>query len=82
VSKYVKPNGMNRPYRQQRWQAGLEDIEPAEPQKVLENKKMNRTELLETAAGYAAGITTGLAFILLYVLVATPVVETVQKFIA
>ncbi|HEY0306198.1 MAG TPA: hypothetical protein VGC44_14590 [Longimicrobiales bacterium] len=43
---------------------------------------MNRTELLETAAGYAAGITTGLAFVLLYVLLATPVVETVQKFVA
>lgn len=60
----------------------LEDIKPAKPQKLLENKKMNRTELLETVAGYAAGITTGLAFVLLYVLLATPVVETVQKFIA
>ncbi len=62
--------------------ARLEDIEPAKPQKLLENKKMNRTELLETVAGYAAGITTGLAFVVLYVLLATPVVETVEKLIA
>lgn len=43
---------------------------------------MNRTELLETAAGYLAGITTGFAFVLLYVALATPVVETVEKLIA
>jgi len=43
---------------------------------------MNRNELLEAVAGYAAGITTGLAFILLYVAVAAPVAETVQKLIS
>ena len=53
-----------------------------QPQKILENKKMNRTDLLETAAGYLAGITTGFAFVLLYVALATPVVETVEKLLA
>ncbi len=43
---------------------------------------MNRTELLETAASAIAGITTGCAFVLLYVLLATPVAETVQEFVA
>ena len=43
---------------------------------------MSRTELMETAAGYVAGITTGFAFVLLYVALATPVVETVEKLIA
>ena len=43
---------------------------------------MNRSELMESVAGYVAGITTGFAFVLLYVLLATPVVETVEKFIA
>ena len=43
---------------------------------------MNRYELLETAAGYAAGITTALAFILLYVALAAPVAETAQKLIS
>jgi hypothetical protein len=53
-----------------------------QPQKILENKKMNRSELMESVAGYVAGITTGFAFVLLYVMLATPVVETVEKFIA
>ena len=43
---------------------------------------MNRTELMESVAGYVAGITTGFAFVLLYVALATPVVETVEKLIA
>jgi hypothetical protein len=54
----------------------------AKPQKLLEIKKMNRIERLETAAGVVAGITTGFAFVLLFVLLATPVVETAQKFVA
>lgn len=43
---------------------------------------MNRSERLETAAGYLAGITTGLAFVALYVALSAPVVETVLKFIS
>jgi hypothetical protein len=43
---------------------------------------MNRHELLEAAAGYVAGITTGLAFVVLYVALAAPVAETVQKLIS
>ena len=43
---------------------------------------MNRTELFETAAGYVAGVTTGLAFVILYVALTAPVAETVLKFVA
>ena len=43
---------------------------------------MNRSEIMETVAGYIAGITTGFAFVALYVLLATPVVETLEKLIA
>ena len=43
---------------------------------------MNRTELFETAAGYVAGITTGFAFVVLYVAVTAPVAETVLKLLA
>lgn len=43
---------------------------------------MDRTELLENVAGWVAGITTGVLFIVLYVALATPVVETVQKFVS
>jgi hypothetical protein len=67
---------------QQRNRTGWKIPGPSEPQNILENKKMNRTELLETAASAIAGITTGCAFVLLYVLLATPVAETVQKFVA
>jgi hypothetical protein len=48
----------------------------------LEDKKMKRYELMESAAGYAAGVTTGLAFILLYVALAGPVAETVLKLVS
>jgi hypothetical protein len=48
----------------------------------MENKKMNRSEVLETAASAIAGITTGIAFILLYVLLTAPVAETVQKLLS
>jgi hypothetical protein len=50
--------------------------------KLLELKKMDRTELLENVAGWVAGVVTGTAFIVLYVALATPVAETVQKFLA
>jgi hypothetical protein len=60
----------------------LEGIEHGKPLKLLEDKKMNRHELLEAAAGYVAGITTGLAFVVLYVALAAPVAETVQKLIS
>ena len=43
---------------------------------------MNRSEVLETVASTIAGIITGGAFILLYVLVTAPVSETVQKLIS
>jgi hypothetical protein len=43
---------------------------------------MNRTELFETAASYIAGISTGLAFVVLYVALSAPVTETVLKLIA
>ncbi len=42
---------------------------------------MNRSELIETVAGYLAGITTGCAFVALYVALATPVAETALKFL-
>jgi hypothetical protein len=48
----------------------------------MENKKMDRTELLENVAGWVAGITTGVLFIVLYVALSAPVVETVQKFVS
>jgi hypothetical protein len=48
----------------------------------MENKKMNRSEALETAASTVAGILTGGAFIVLYVLLTAPVAETVQKLIS
>jgi hypothetical protein len=48
----------------------------------MEDKKMNRSEVLETVASTIAGIITGGAFILLYVLVTAPVSETVQKLIS
>jgi hypothetical protein len=50
--------------------------------KYMENKKMNRSELLETAASTIAGITTGLAFVVLYVMLTAPVSETVQRLIS
>jgi hypothetical protein len=50
--------------------------------KYMENKKMNRSELLENAAGAIAGITTGLVFVVLYVLLTAPVAETVQRLIS
>ena len=60
----------------------LEDIGSGQSLKPLEDKKMKRYELMETAAGYAAGVTTGLAFILLYVALAGPVAETVLKLVS
>jgi hypothetical protein len=48
----------------------------------MENKKMNRSELLETAAGYLAGITTGFAFVALYVALTAPVAETVVRLLS
>jgi hypothetical protein len=50
--------------------------------KSMENKKMNRSELLENAASAIAGLTTGLAFVVLYVLLTAPVSETVQRLIS
>jgi hypothetical protein len=46
----------------------------------MEYKKMDRTELLENVAGWVAGITTGVVFIVLYVALSAPVAETLQKF--
>lgn len=43
---------------------------------------MNRTEALETVASTVAGILTGGAFILLYVVLTAPVSETVQRLIS
>lgn len=43
---------------------------------------MNRSDLFETVAGYLAGITTGCAFIALYVALTAPVAETVVKLLA
>lgn len=43
---------------------------------------MNRSEVAETVASTIAGIVTGGAFILLFVLVSTPVAETVLKFVS
>ena len=83
VSKLVKPEEQDSRTEPRRRQASRpEDIGYGQSLKLLEDKKMNRNELLETAAGYAAGITTGLAFILLYVALAAPVSETVQKLIS
>jgi hypothetical protein len=48
----------------------------------MENKKMNRSELLENAASAIAGLTTGLVFVVLYVLLTAPVSETVQRLIS
>jgi hypothetical protein len=48
----------------------------------MEDKKMNRTEALETVASTIAGIITGGAFIILYVVLTAPVAETVQKLIS
>ena len=50
--------------------------------KHMENKKMDRTELLETAASWVAGIATGCAFVALYVALTAPVAETVLKFVS
>lgn len=50
--------------------------------KHMENKKMDRTELLETAASWAAGIATGCAFVALYIALSAPVAETVLKFVS
>ena len=42
---------------------------------------MNRSEALETVASAIAGVLTGGAFILLYVLLTAPVAETVLKLV-
>ena len=83
VSKLVKP-GDRFPVMDHE---GGRPFEPkisgrGQPLKLLEDKKMNRHELWENVAGYVAGITTGLAFVVLYVALAAPVAETVQKLIA
>jgi hypothetical protein len=48
----------------------------------MEYKKMDRTELVENVAGWVAGITTGILFVVLYVALSAPVTETVLKFVA
>jgi hypothetical protein len=48
----------------------------------MENKKMDRTELLENVAGWVAGITTGVLFVVLYVALSAPGVETIKKLVS
>ena len=43
---------------------------------------MNRVEILENVAAWAGGIATGVAFVVLYVALATPVVETAIRLAA
>ena len=43
---------------------------------------MDRTELLENVAGWVAGIATGILFVVLYVALSAPVVETAAKFVS
>jgi hypothetical protein len=75
VSKHMKlmVNGQRNANRGGSWQ---------NRPKSMENKKMNRSELLENAASAIAGITTGLVFVVLYVLLTAPVSETVQRLIS
>lgn len=83
VSKQVKPGAKSSVWSHDGGRLGDPKISGDDRSlKPLEDKKMKRYELLESAAGYAAGITTALAFILLYVALAAPVAETVQKLIS
>lgn len=43
---------------------------------------MNRSQVLENVASAIAGITTGAAFVLLYVLLTAPVAETLEKLLS